>query len=238
MRSAHFCSLNESFFLGEQGIGLKRFLTFLDGTADAAFAVDAAGRISAWNTAAVELFGLSEAEAINAKCHTIFRCTDENGLMCSDHCVIERAARDNHPQFSFDLRIQTSTGLLWCNLSTLIANDSISGMRHAIHIVRPCEIRKRLEQALSEFVRTQTKNGHNGKAMISLLPAPGINVGLTSREVEVLRSLAKGHSTRVIANQLNISFATVNNHVKHILTKFAVHTRLEAIRHAESVGLI
>jgi len=30
----------------------------------------------------------------------------------------------------------------------------------------------------------------------------------------------------------------VNNHVKHILTKFDAHTRLEAIRHAESVGVI
>lgn len=36
----------------------------------------------------------------------------------------------------------------------------------------------------------------------------------------------------------NIRSATVNNHVKHILTKFDAHTRLEAIRHAESVGVI
>lgn len=65
-----------------------------------------------------------------------------------------------------------------------------------------------------------------------------MNVRLTSREVEVLKSLAKGHNTRKIANQLNISSATVNNHVKHILTKLHAHTRLEAIRHAESVGVI
>jgi len=70
------------------------------------------------------------------------------------------------------------------------------------------------------------------------VPVSQINVRLTSREVEVLKSLAKGHSTRKIANQLNISSATVNNHVKHILTKFDAHTRLEAIRHAESVGVI
>ena len=45
-------------------------------------------------------------------------------------------------------------------------------------------------------------------------------------------------TTKAIANQLNISSANVNNHVKHILTKFDVHTRLEAIRHAEGVGMI
>jgi DNA-binding CsgD family transcriptional regulator len=53
-----------------------------------------------------------------------------------------------------------------------------------------------------------------------------------------LKSLAKGHSTRTIANKINISSATVNNPIKHIHTKFDDHTRLEAIRHAESAGMI
>lgn len=207
-------------------VSFKRFHLLLDGTADAAFAVDSAGRISAWNKAAAELFGLSEAQVINDQCHKVFQCADENGPVCSERCVIERAAVDEGLLTNFDLRIQTRSGKLWCNLSALIANDSVSRVRHAIYIVRPVEIQKRLEQALSEFVRTQT------------LPAPHVNVRLTSREVEVLKSLAKGHSTRKIANQLNISSATVNNHVKHILTKFDAHTRLEAIRHAESVGVI
>jgi PAS domain S-box-containing protein len=205
----------------------KRFLLLVDGTADAAFAVDTSGRISAWNNAAAELFGLSEAEVINVQCHKIFQCWDDNGPVCSELCVIERAAVDNRVRTNFDLRIQTRSGKLWCNFSTLIASDPTSGARYAIHIVRPVEIRKRLEQALTEFVRTQPRNDHNQ-----------INAHLTSREVEVLKSLAQGQSTRKIANQLNISSATVNNHIKHILTKFDAHTRLEAIRHAESVGVI
>lgn len=218
-------------------MSFKRFLLLVDGTADAAFAVDSVGRISAWNHAAVELFGLSEAQVLNVQCHEIFQCSDDNGSVCSERCVIERAAVDNRLLTNFDLRLQTRTGKLWCSLSSLIANDSISGVRHAIYIVRPVEIHKRLEQALSEFVRTQARNGRNHGPAISSLPTNGI-VRLTSREVEVLKSLARGHSTRTIANQLNISSATVNNHVKHILTKFDVHTRLEAIRHAESVGVI
>lgn len=219
-------------------MSLKRFHLLLDGTADAAFAVDSAGRISAWNKAAAELFGLTEAQVINVHCHKIFQCADENGPVCFETCVIERAALDNRLLNNFDLRIQTRSGKLWCNLSTLIATDPTSGLRYAIHIVRPVEIQKRLEQALSEFVRTQKKNGQGGEGAIASVPANGIHVRLTSREIEVLRSLAKGHGTRKIANQLNISSATVNNHVKHILTKFDVHTRLEAIRHAESVGVI
>lgn len=216
----------------------KQFLILVEGTGDAAFAIDAAGRIRAWNKAAAELFGRSEAEAIGVSCHELLQCSDENGTICSEHCVVEQAAQDKQLQVNFDLRLQTKSGRLWCNLSTLIASDSGSTADYAICLVRPVETRKRLEQALSAFVQTQARNGHNGAAAVFSAPAPGANVSLTSREIEVLKSLAKGRSTRAIANQLNISSATVNNHIKHILTKLHAHTRLEAIRHAESVGVI
>ncbi|HET9711195.1 MAG TPA: LuxR C-terminal-related transcriptional regulator [Pyrinomonadaceae bacterium] len=216
-------------------MSFKQFLFLIEGTADAAFAVDGAGRISAWNSAAAQFFGVSEAEAIGTRCHQLFQCANDDGVICSEDCLIQLAAQDNLPRMNFDLRVQTKTGKLWCNLSTLIVSDA-KGVRHAIHIVRPREMRKRLEQALSEFVRTQARNNGNEVHLIS--STPGINVPLTSREIEVLKSLANGLSTKAIANQLSISSATVNNHIKHILTKLDAHTRLEAIRHAESAGVI
>jgi PAS domain S-box-containing protein len=215
----------------------SQFLMLLDGTADAAFAVNTMGRISGWNKAAAELFGRSEAEVMNVRCHELFQCSDENTIVCSEYCIIERSALDNRALADFDLRVQTKTGRLWCNLSTLIANDAMSGARHAIHIVRPIEMRKRLEQALSEFVRTQARKAQHDEPRISLAPKP-IIVRLTPREVEVLKSLSKGHGTRAIADQLNISTATVKNHIKHILAKLDAHTRLEAIRYAERLGVI
>jgi len=220
---------------GEQ-VSLKRFLTLLEGTADAAFAVDAAGRITGWNNAAVELFGLTEAEAIGRSCHKVLQCSDDNGMVCAEQCVIEGAARVNRPPVNFDLRLQTKTGKIWCNLSTLIASDQASGALNVIHLVRPVEMRKRLEQALTEFIRTRVGNDLNG-ARINPIPS-SIKIPLTAREVEVLRSLAKGHRTKAIADQLNISTATVNNHIKHILAKFDAHSRLEVIRYAESIGVI
>jgi PAS domain S-box-containing protein len=217
----------------------KRFVSSVEGTADAAFAVDAEGRISAWNSAATELFGLSEQEAVTLPCHQLLQCSNDNEVFSSEQCVITLSAQANLPAANFDVRLQTKTGKQWCNLSVLMASDAATGARQTLYIVRPREMRKRLEQALSEFVRTYSKNGANGlSASSSTAAAAVINVRLTTREIEVLKSLARGHSTRTIANQLNISSATVNNHIKHILTKFDVHTRLEAIRHAESVGVI
>lgn len=210
----------------------------IEGTGDAAFAVDAAGRIRAWNRAAAELFGRSEAEVISISCHELLQCSDEDGVVCSKHCVVENWAADNRPPENFELRLQTKVGRLWCNLSTLIASDPTSGGRYAIHIVRPIEIRNRLEQALSEFVRIHMSSSWNGKLPIRSVPTSSVDVRLTRREFEVLESLAKGNTTRTIANKLNISSATVKNHIKHILTKFGAHTRLEAIRRAETAGII
>ena len=216
----------------------KQFLMMIEGTGDAAFAVDEDGRISAWNKAAAELFGRSEAEVMSASFHELFHCSDEDGIVCSEHCVVETWVADNRPPVNIDLRLQTKVGRLWCNLSTLIASDPTSGQRYAVHIVRPIEIRKRLEQALSEFVRMHMYGSWNGKLPICSAPTPGVNVRLTRRELEVLKSLAKGYTTRTIANELNISATTVKNHIKHVLTKFGAHTRLEAIRRAETAGII
>lgn len=215
----------------------KEFHVLIEGTADAAFAVNSLGRVTAWNSAATQLFGISETEAVGARCHHLLQCGDDNGMFCLERCVIEGVSKSNHPQSNYDLRVKTKTGQQWCNLSTILARDA-SGAHQAIHIVRPREMRKRLEQALGEFVRRHAGNDSNGARVLSSVPKPGINVPLTSREIQVLKSLANGHNTKAIANQLNISSATVNNHIKHILTKFDVHTRLEAIRHAESVGVI
>ncbi len=51
---------------------------------------------------------------------------------------------------------------------------------------------------------------------------------LTDREVEVLRLVARGLANREIADQLVISENTVKNHVRNILEKLHLHSRVEA----------
>jgi DNA-binding NarL/FixJ family response regulator len=68
---------------------------------------------------------------------------------------------------------------------------------------------------------------------------PGGNVldRLTSRETEILRSLASGDSPAEIADALGISALTVQSHVKSILAKLDVHSKIEAITLAWRHGL-
>jgi DNA-binding NarL/FixJ family response regulator len=55
---------------------------------------------------------------------------------------------------------------------------------------------------------------------------------LTERELEVLRLVAKGLNNRVIARELYISENTVKNHVRNILEKLHLHSRMEAVVYA------
>jgi len=60
------------------------------------------------------------------------------------------------------------------------------------------------------------------------LPAPRDSHGLSPREREVLRLLVEGRSNRAIADVLSISERTVENHVRHILDKLGLDSRVAA----------
>jgi len=61
---------------------------------------------------------------------------------------------------------------------------------------------------------------------------------LTMRELEVLRLLSDGRSTVEIAALLGISPMTVQSHVKNVLAKLGVHSKVEAVRLAWRFGAI
>ncbi|MEW5787589.1 MAG: response regulator [Pseudomonadota bacterium] len=63
---------------------------------------------------------------------------------------------------------------------------------------------------------------NKGNESVSLLES------LTQREREILTHLAKGESNKAIARQLDISYDTVKLHVRHILAKLNLTSRVEA----------
>jgi DNA-binding NarL/FixJ family response regulator len=75
---------------------------------------------------------------------------------------------------------------------------------------------------LTEFA-TMIKKGDEKQ-----LPAPR----LTDRELEVLKLVARGLNNRDIAKELFISENTVKNHIRNILEKLQLHSRMEAVVYA------
>jgi two-component system nitrate/nitrite response regulator NarL len=98
-----------------------------------------------------------------------------------------------------------------------------------------------LKDMLPEHIIEKIKDAALGKMVISekltsvLADAlrkgdtkPNILSSLTSRENEILRYIAKGLSNKLIARELNISDGTVKVHVKHILKKLGLSSRVQA----------
>jgi HD-GYP domain-containing protein (c-di-GMP phosphodiesterase class II) len=96
-------------------------------------------------------------------------------------------------------------------------------------------------------LRQEAKSGRlDSDAVEAVLAAAGHRVGrrsagpagLTAREVEVLRLIARGMSTKQVAERLVISRKTVANHVEHIYTKIGASNRAGAALFATQHGLL
>jgi two-component system NarL family response regulator len=96
-------------------------------------------------------------------------------------------------------------------------------------------VRNELTQAIREvfagrrYIPTQV-----GRQIAENLPRPD----LTSREVDVLRMVASGLRSKEVAYELDIAEATVNVHIKHILSKLNASDRTHAIMVALRRGII
>jgi DNA-binding NarL/FixJ family response regulator len=62
--------------------------------------------------------------------------------------------------------------------------------------------------------------------------------GLGRREKEVLKHIAEGHRSAVIATQMGIAIATVEAHRRNILRKLQLHSAADLTRYALRHGMI
>lgn len=92
------------------------------------------------------------------------------------------------------------------------------GPEHAAHkLASEAEAGRLDRQAVGAVIRAA---GHR-----TIRPRAAWPAGLTDREVDVLRLVAKGHSNKEVAKKLFISDETVHNHVRHIYEKIGISTR-------------
>ncbi len=63
-------------------------------------------------------------------------------------------------------------------------------------------------------------------------------VSLTSREMQILRGVAKGHTTKHLAHDLGLKTPSVETHLRNIFKKLGAGNRGEAVSSALKIGLI
>jgi DNA-binding NarL/FixJ family response regulator len=110
--------------------------------------------------------------------------------------------------------------------------DEVADTVRAVHggqsLINPSMAAK----LLTEFAALARRDDDEERAQE--LPAPR----LTEREMQVLKLVARGMNNRDIAKELFISENTVKNHVRNILEKLQIHSRMEAVMVAVREKLI
>jgi len=190
----------------------------LERAADGAFVIGPDGRIVLWNRAAERMLGYAAREVIGRPCCDLFVGYDDHGnRLCYRGCHVSTLVKMGDPVQSFDMKTRSKTGRpIWINVSTLVVSGGGAGGPLTVHLFRDTTATKELltlvHDHLSEPAAPSTSNG-----------------ALTRREIEILDLVATGVRTRVIAERLHVSPATVRNHVQNILGKLGAHSRLEAV---------
>jgi DNA-binding NarL/FixJ family response regulator len=113
-----------------------------------------------------------------------------------------------------------ATGYLLKDVQLDEVPDAVRAVHEGQSLINPAMAAK----LISEFASMSRKEAERPPQ----LPVPR----LTDREMEVLRLVAKGMNNREIAKQLFISENTVKNHVRNILEKLQLHSRMEAVVYA------
>ena len=198
----------------------------------AAFATDSRERVVFWNRGAAALLGRRAEEAMGRHCHEVLGGRDAFGnRFCYANCSIAAMSRSGETPEAFELRVPPS-GSGGDPQTVHVTVVRLPGPRPdlftLVHILHGVDERARLASALSRVAPSL----HAVRALDAKPappahgPAPEV---LTPREREILGWMAAGLQNKEIAQKLDLSLATVRNHIHNTLEKLEVHSKLEAV---------
>jgi HD-GYP domain-containing protein (c-di-GMP phosphodiesterase class II) len=137
----------------------------------------------------------------------------------------------------------SAAGQLGVGARLLAAADAYDAMTHDRPHRPACSARVAHAQ-LGDMVRVGGLDKRSADAVLEAAGEAPLNVrqarpaGLSEREVEILRLLARGRTTREVARALTIAEKTAGHHVEHIYAKTGVSTRAGAALFAMQHDLV
>jgi PAS domain S-box-containing protein len=195
----------------------------------AAFATDEKGRIAIWNKGAQDILGYSASRVLGKSCHEILCGRDVFGnRFCDRQCVLNFMVERHETVRHFELDVRTESGeIVPTNVSIVVLPGPRARQYTLVHFIEKVD-RNREANALVRRILTEQHPLSESRPAVADAPSTQ-SLSLTSREMQILRLLAEGTSTKGIADSLFISVTTTRNHVQNILRKLEVHSKLEAV---------
>lgn len=183
-------------------------------------------RILFVNRRAEELLGRLAGSCLGEFCYEVVRGRDASRQpFCDPACELACSTRSGGGEMEpVEMVLQDHRGEHWIQVLAIPVTFESGCM--LVHCALPFDRPHRIESYM-ERVAHRTPGCENGKDRVRRL---------TPRERDVLDLLAQDETLNAIADRLNLSYATVRNHVQHILTKLEAHSIPEAVAQWVLVG--
>ncbi|MCP3902236.1 MAG: PAS domain-containing protein [Planctomycetes bacterium] len=175
------------------------------------------GNITFLNRQAEELLGLSASECVGLPCHRVVGGVDVAGeSFCVAECPVTCQARASGKVTPVKFRIPGRDGRdRSVRVITMMVGAPVGAS--LVHCAVSDDTAQRAEEYVTRLASRTACSSNGAEAL------------LTPREKEVLVRLAEDETTHEIAAGLNVSHATVRNHIQRIVAKYGAHSTVEAV---------
>lgn len=195
-----------------------------------AIATDADNRILGLNRPATELLGYGLQEARGKNLHELMHARDAfgNRLSIQHYAFFEMVSR-SEPVRDFDIEVRAASGQpLRVAVSVVVVLEADDGEYDLVYQLRPIFRRRKADEAIERLLASRGTPAEDPPQLRGN-GSPAKAAGLTTRQIEILRFMARGAQAQEVASNLGISVNTVRTHIQRILRRLGVHSQLEAV---------
>jgi DNA-binding CsgD family transcriptional regulator len=197
-----------------------------------AYGMDRNDRIVYWNEGAEKILGWKPEEVLGKACYDVLAGRDVFGnVYCAQDCgAVKTAGEGEEPRpFLLDVR-KKGTGTVKIVVRTVALPETGPRFSCLMHFIEAeGESVEPLVRALRDSVSETPEAGAGRAGPVPAPPSPISVSPLTAREREIVLLLSNGYAALNIAAKLNLSHATVRNHIQNVLRKLDVHSQVEAV---------
>lgn len=199
-----------------------------------AYGMDRHDRIVFWNEGAEKALGWSSEDVLGKMCYDVLAGRDVFGnLYCMRDCpvVASAVAGDDVRPYLLDVKRKGSTSSIKLIVRAVplpAAGPSFAVLMHFLET----------EGASLDNIVASLRSAVREPAGLPPIDPPISVSPLSGREREIVMLLSNGYAALNIAAKLNLSHATVRNHIQNVLRKLEVHSQVEAVALAFRRGWI